>query len=196
MGGRDAINQLCFANARSRPLWQYIKPSDIFRCPDDRGQAILPCRPVCAPKFIPSNFKVMGMSYQYNGAAPGVLEGGGFLLWDNRPSPPESLAGRAESWIPDPSRFLTMYEPPARIYGCLETGPRWYEWHFSGAGPSQFVDPKKAPGRFISPILFADGHARQHNFTRALTRDPLHPYEETTDWMWYKGPDQPIKNQK
>ena len=189
LGGRDPMNMHCYPNARSRPLWQYIKPSDVFRCPDDRGQKILPCGGDCDPDFIPSNYKVVGMSYQYNGGTPLVLSGGGFLAWKNSPTLPATLAGQAEGWVPDPSRFILMHEPPARIYGCIESGPRWYQWHYAAAGPAEFVDPRSAPARFISPILFVDGHTRRHNFTRALTTDPYHPYEETADWMWYKGPD-------
>lgn len=189
LGGREPLNPACFPNARSRPLWAYIKPSDVFRCPDDRGQKILPCSSACDPDFAPSNFKTVGMSYQYNGGTPLVLSGGGFRAWKNSPTLPSTLAGQSEGWIPDPARFIVMHEPPARIYGCVDTGPRWYQWHFAAAGPAEFVDPRVAPTRFVSPVLFADGHTRQHNFTRALTADPLFPYEETADWMWYKGPD-------
>ena len=189
LGGREPLNPACFPNARSRPLWAYIKPSDVFRCPDDRGQKILPCSSACDPDFAPSNFKTVGISYQYNGGTPLVLSGGGFRAWKNSPTLPSTLAGQSEGWIPDPARFIVMHEPPARIYGCVDTGPRWYQWHFAAAGPAEFVDPRVAPTRFVSPILFADGHTRQHNFTRALTADPLFPYEETADWMWYKGPD-------
>ena len=187
LGGRDPINLDCFPNARSRPLWQYIKPSDVFRCTDDRGQPSLPCGSMCGPNQTPSNFKTLGMSYQYNGGQLTVLSGGGFLEFDNAATVPETLAGRPEGWVPEPSRFIVMYEPSARIYGCPDTGPRWYQWHFGAAGPVEFVDPRRAPARFVSPIQFADGHVKQHNFTRALTIDPLHPYEANGDWMWYKG---------
>lgn len=187
LGGRDPLNLQCFPNARSRPLWPYIKPSDVFRCTEDRGQPILPCAAECGPNFSPSNFKTVGNSYQYNGGQLTVPSGGGFLEFDNAPTVPETLAGRTEGWVPEPTRFIVMYEPPARLYGCVGTGPRWYQWHLSSAGPVEYVDPRNAPARFISPILFADGHVKQHNFTRALTIDPLHPYEATPDWIWYKG---------
>lgn len=187
LGGRDPIRPDCFPNARSRPLWPYIKPSDVFRCTADRGQPMLPCSSDCDPTFSPSNFKTVGMSYQYNGGQLTVPGGGGFLQFGNAPTVPETLAGRPEGWVPDPTRFIVMYEPPARLYGCVSGGPRWYLWHFSAAGPVEYVDPRTAPGRFISPIQFADGHVQQHNFTRALATDPLHPYEPTAEWMWYKG---------
>ena len=40
--------------------------------------------------------------------------------------------------------------------------------------------------RFISPILFTDGHAASRDFTKALKTDPEYPYEPTPGWMWYK----------
>jgi len=187
LGGRDPLNPGCFPNARSRPLWPYIKPSELFRCTEDRGQPSLPCSSDCGPSFTPSNYRVIGNSYQYNGGQLTVLGGGGFLEYDNAPTVPETLAGRPEGWIPEPTRFIVTYEPSARIYGCPGSGPRWYQWHRSAAGPVEFVDPRNAPARFVSPIGFADGHVQQHNFTRALTIDPLHPYEATPEWMWYKG---------
>ena len=79
------MNMHCYPNARSRPLWQYIKPSDVFRCPDDRGQKIPPCGGGdCDPDFIPSNYKVVGMSYQYNGERPGAVRRG-ILVGRTRP---------------------------------------------------------------------------------------------------------------
>jgi prepilin-type processing-associated H-X9-DG protein len=43
-----------------------------------------------------------------------------------------------------------------------------------------------APRRFLSPVLFVDGHTKFHDFTQSLTKDPKYPYEPTKDWMWYK----------
>lgn len=173
-----------YPNARSRPLWDYIKPSRLFLCADDRGQQILPCG--SGTKAIPSSFKAIGNSYQYNSGPLTLLAGGGF-----RELPEgglrETIGGRPEGWVIEPSKFILMHEPPARIYGCLETGPRWYQWHFSSAGPSQFADPRTAPAKFRSPILFTDGHVKDHNFTRALVNDPYHPYEATGEWRWYQA---------
>jgi len=66
---------------------------------------------------------------------------------------------------------------------------RWFQWHQSVRG-TEFLDPKVAPGRFISPILFVDGHTAAHNFTKSLADDPLYPYEPTADWVWYKPADE------
>lgn len=176
LGGRDPAvpNAPYFASARARPLWPYVKPSDVFKCPDDRGQPGL--------SLTSSNFKTIGCSYQYNAGQLTRLAGGTLR---GRPGGTfESIAGRREGWVPDPSRFILMHEPPARIYA--NGSPYWYQWHFHPAGPVEFVDPRTAGGRFISPVLFTDGHVRQHNFTRALTEDPANPYEPTSEWMWYK----------
>ena len=40
--------------------------------------------------------------------------------------------------------------------------------------------------KFISPILFADGHGASCDFTHALKDDPDHPLEPTKDWYWYE----------
>ncbi len=191
LGGYDpAANSLAqtFPNARSRPLWDYVKPSRVFMCPDDRGQMILPCD--AGDKLTPSNFKAIGNSYQYNTGPLTLLSGGSFREL-RAATLNETIGGRAEGWVTDPSRFILMHEPPARLYGCGGSGPRWYQWHFSSAGPSEFVDPRTAPARFRSPILFTDGHVKDHNFTRALTADPLFPYEATGDWRWYQATGKP-----
>ena len=176
LGGRDPAPPLAgfYASARARPLWSYVKPSAVFKCPDDRGQP--------GYGFAPSNYQSIGNSYQYNAGKLTLLSGGSYR---GRPKGDfESIAGKPEGWVPDPSRFILMHEPPARIYAGAS--PYWYQWHFHPAGPVEFVDPRAAGGRFISPVLFTDGHVKQENFTRALTADPFHPYEPTDEWMWYK----------
>ncbi len=62
---------------------------------------------------------------------------------------------------------------------------RWSQWH-GAIGRTEFADPRLAQGRFLSPILFVDGHSAVHNFTQALSKDPCYPYEPTKDWIWYK----------
>jgi prepilin-type N-terminal cleavage/methylation domain-containing protein len=190
LGGYDPVGGLAqfFPNARSRPLWDYVKPSRVFLCPDDRGQRIMPCE--SEAKLTPSNFKAVGNSYQYNSGPLTLLSGGGFRELGS-PNLRETIGGQSEGWVAEPSKFILLHEPPARIYGCLGTGPRWFQWHFSSAGPAEFVDPRTAPARFRSPILFTDGHVKDHNFTRALTLDPLHPYEATGDWRWYQATGKP-----
>jgi prepilin-type processing-associated H-X9-DG protein len=67
--------------------------------------------------------------------------------------------------------------------------PQWHQWHRS-RGKTRFLDPRLAPPLFYSPVLFADGHAKIHNFTQALCADPHYPSEPTRDWMWYSPDEQ------
>lgn len=186
LGGYDPRPQYqtLYPSAKARPLYAYMKPSESYRCPADKGQRILPCPlPV---KLKPSNWETIGCSYQYNAGALTTLSGGGFKL------PPidagVGVAGKAEDWAPHPDRYILLHEPPARLYGCLGIPPEWYQWHYA-KGASDITDPQRAPQQFISPVQFVDGHAAVHNFSKSLSTDPLFPYEETRDWIWYKPAD-------
>ncbi|MBM3878778.1 MAG: type II secretion system protein [Verrucomicrobia bacterium] len=165
--------------AAARPLFPYVPPSQVFRCARDRGQQRQFCLPSPRP-LKPSNWETLGCSYQYNGVLPTTLEGGGF-----KRRPAGGLAGKPEGFIENPPNFILMYEPPARLYGCLAEPPEWYQWHYS-TGRSDLDDPVRARPEFISPILFADGRSAYHNFARALARDPYYPYEATPNWIWYQ----------
>lgn len=183
LGGRqqqEAYSRVALS-ARDRPLYPYLKESETFRCPRDAGQRIIfPCKsnpPI--PPLKPSNWGTLGCSYHYNSSAPTTLQDGGF-----RQIPVYGPGKRREEWIPAPSKFILVHEPPARIYACEET-PEWYQWHNRGRAPD-ISDIKAAPPLFWSPVLFADGHSQFHNFSKSLQEDPLFPYEETKDWMWYK----------
>ena len=169
-----------FSPANLRPLYDYMRPSEVYRCPADKGSRILPCTD---PRLKPSKWLTIGCSYQYNAGALTVMAGGGFrqVPADAR----EGLASKPESWVPTPERYILMHEPPARLYGCPQTPPEWYQWHYSRAR-SDIDDPRTAPAQFISPVAFVDGHAATHNFSKSLTVDPLFPYEPTKDWIWYK----------
>ncbi|MCB1129129.1 MAG: hypothetical protein KDM81_21705, partial [Verrucomicrobiae bacterium] len=167
-------------SARARPLYQYLKPSQVYACPRDKGQAILPCG--SGVKQTPSNFESIGCSYSWNGGPLTTLADGGFLrepLGGNH-----GLSQKREDHAEDPTRFILFYEPPARVYGCIDTGPRWYQWHY-GKGSGQFADVETAPSSFYSPIAFVDGHAGFFDFSRALKEQPLYPYEPTKEWVWY-----------
>lgn len=182
IGGRDPIPRLSsiYPAARQRPLATHLEPSEVYRCPRDRGQRILPCE---NPPLKPSNWETIGCSYQYNAGMLTTLSGGGFR------TPPEDpidgIAGKYEGWAPSPVHYILMHEPPARPYGCSGGAPEWYQWHY-GQGSSDIDDPKTAPPFFYSPVLFVDGHTAVHNFSKALATDPYHPYEPTKDWIWYK----------
>jgi prepilin-type N-terminal cleavage/methylation domain-containing protein len=184
LGGMDARSpyNLMAPAAAARPLYGYVPPSAVFRCYRDRGQRYQFCSP--APKPLkPSNWETLGCSYQYNGELPQVLAGGGF-----RRRPAGGLAGQPESFVTNPSLFILMHEPPARLYGCLESPPEWYQWHYS-MGASDILDPVTARPEFYSPILFVDGRSSYHNFYRSLATDPYYPYEPTVNWVWYQPGD-------
>jgi len=182
LGGYDPAPALrgCALSARARPLWPYLKPSAVFRCPRDKGQSILPCS--CGAKQTPSNFQSIGCSYCYNAGGLTVLSGGGFRRQpvDSK----EGIAGKTEDYVENPSLYILLHEPPARIWGCAGTGPRWYQWHYA-RGAYSFVDVRRAPSLFYSAVAFVDGHTGFLNFSRSLQDDPYYPYEPTKDWVWY-----------
>ena len=184
LGGTDPIPALLdvYPSARVRPLFAYLPPSQVFRCMSDKGQPILPCD-TSLPRQKPSNWTTIGCSYAYNAGSLTFVVGGGTKL--PQADPDAGLASKAESWVDEPSRYLLFHEPPARLYGCLGTGPRWYQWH-KALPQTEFEDPRLARRRFISPVAFIDGHVASHDFTRSLADDPYFPYEPTPQWIWYK----------
>lgn len=182
LGGRDpkAVFANLFPSASHRALYPYLKPSELFHCPRDAGQRLLPWGSTRA-SLKPSLWETVGCSYQYNCIQGTVL-----------PKPPGrfkldadgGLENNSDSWVPNPTKFILLYEPPARPYGYKEI-LEWYQWHRRGK-VSDIGDVKKAPSFFYSPTLYVDGHAQMNNFSRSLQEDPGFPYEETKDWMWYK----------
>ena len=188
-----------YLSAPVRPLYPLLKESQVFRCPADAGQRILPCR---SENQKPSNWETVGSSYHYNSGPLSTLTGGGLRMssyqrWENgvlveatnsvdRVKFQVDLGGHGDDWVPNPAKFITLHEPPARAYGCSDGRVEWYQWHYRRQA-SDISDVKAAPALFYSPVLFVDGHAQLHNFSKALQTDPLFPYEETEDWMWYKA---------
>jgi prepilin-type N-terminal cleavage/methylation domain-containing protein/prepilin-type processing-associated H-X9-DG protein len=165
-------------SAERRPLYSYLPPSRVYSCPKDAGVWRLHVDPGIPDNIrpTPSMFNTIGCSYSYHGGGlwfPAGAVAPFFRL------PADGALGRSpESWVPDPSKFILFYEPPAAVNG-------YYQWHYN-RGITRFYDPKFAPQRFISPIAFVDGHVAVHNFSKSLTEDPRYPYEATKDWMWYK----------
>ena len=184
LGGNDpAPEQLpCFPTAKARPLYPYMKPSEVYRCPVDKGQVLYGCCDCLGP-LKPSDWETLGCSYHYNAGYLTYLTGGGFKQQPEDEG--EGLAGKHEGWVPSPERYILLHEPPARLYGCPPLGPDWYQWHYL-RGPFDIDDPQTARQQFISPIAFVDGHVAQHNFSKALSTDPYFPYEPTENWIWYK----------
>ena len=52
------------------------------------------------------------------------------------------------------------------------------------SAPGSFVTNDRQ--KFVSAIAFVDGHASEHDFTKALTADAAYPIEPTANWIWYK----------
>jgi prepilin-type N-terminal cleavage/methylation domain-containing protein/prepilin-type processing-associated H-X9-DG protein len=164
-----------------RPLHRYVSTAESFRCPADRGVAVQVCN--SCPGMTETKWKELGCSYAYNAAGFTKLTTPPTLL--EQQDPEDGLAGKPENWPPEPSRYILVYEPPARPWGCPGTAAIWVQWH-RARGKHEFTDPTIAPQRFISPILFVDGHVQIHNFSKALTVDPIHPYEPQPNWIWYR----------
>jgi prepilin-type N-terminal cleavage/methylation domain-containing protein/prepilin-type processing-associated H-X9-DG protein len=188
IGGADAKPQWMDMDygappALYRPFFKYVAPSQVYRCPRDKGMP--------ASNITPSNWDAVGCSYHYNAGRLSWVVGGN----PTHPfaDPESEMAGKAESWVTDPVREILFYEPPARIYGlptlfvpsdvCY-----WYQWH-EATPMTEFTDPRLARSRFISPIAFVDGHVAQQDFTRSILGNIRFPYEPTKDWIWYKPAD-------
>jgi prepilin-type N-terminal cleavage/methylation domain-containing protein len=178
MGGDDpAPSHVFIARAANRPLYLYLGRSKAFRCPADKGQE----EPLTDSPYIdngdwkPSNWEALGCSYRFNAS-----------LWGNgtkqTPADPDyNLAGKRENWVRAPSHLIFLHEPPAFWYA------NYYHWHYARRRTT--VDPIDLDAdcqKFISPILFVDGHAGSFDFTHVLKDHPNFPMEPTKDWYWYE----------
>ncbi|HTL59223.1 MAG TPA: prepilin-type N-terminal cleavage/methylation domain-containing protein [Candidatus Limnocylindrales bacterium] len=184
MTDRDLLEEM-----KRRALYQYIKTAEIFHCPEDRGADYSP------DSFnYKSFFYAFGYSYSLNSSP-----------WEfTKHRVQGSLVWQVESWVKEPARYILAYELPAR--------PTWkpmtkdpciprdaikvqyhFHWHFAtGKSTVSNLDFGSDRQRFISPILFVDGHSANHDFTRSLRDQPKFPTEATKDWIWYQPlPDVP-----
>ena len=172
-----------YGPARSRNLWPYLGVSQVFKCLSDRGMDSADCLDHPQTTLLPTAFGTRGFSYEQNLGDPIGLTSPYTL----KPTA-GSIVGKSDAWIPEPTRFIMWYEPPAVPQVCHHSAahlpPTWYQWH-RGRGRS-FADPRLAPALFYSPVVFMDGHVANLNFSRSLRDDPYHFAEETKDWMWYK----------
>ena len=186
-GGHDPLPGCLTTNhlyAGQRLLFDYLGKSEVFHCPMDKGKTSEHCHVHPETTLLPSCWETRGFSYEMNLGRPIGLPIPATLRTNAG-----SIIGKSEGWLPDPTRFILFYEPPATPQVCHATiplfPPQWYQWH-RNRGRTAFLDPRLAPPLFYSPILFADGHAQFLNFSKALTADPYYPFEETKDWIWYK----------
>jgi len=186
-GGMQKANEHAlkiYATPEERPLNAYVPAQKVFECPRDKGVPWQSCAD--CPNMPDTKWEELGCSYNYNAGGLTKLTEAATLL--PQLDAAEGLAGKPENWVQDPSRYIVIYEPPARPWGCADQPAVWVQWH-RARGQTVFYDPVPAPQQFVSPVLFVDGHVKFHNFSRALTADPYHPYEPTKDWVWYRPVD-------
>lgn len=152
-GGDPDRSQSPFASmlaATNRPLWHYAPTSKTFACPANRGNGAS-----VGFNAVKSFFIASGTSYRYNEnpwvAIPPLRQ-----LAD----PINGLAGKPESWIPEPSRHIVMNDPQALPYE-KPPGVFWYHsWHYPSGSVTTILDLKKLSKKAAAPVLFVDGHVK------------------------------------
>src|SRR3954451_6793749 len=192
LGGREIPDEFAcgkpleqrLEEMRSRALANYINPySKVWECPEDKGMDFRPD----GPFFGPTLYYAFGLSYKLN-LGP----------WENTKYVVEGvLPGQNSGWVKQPSDYIYVYEPPARPEHKPVLNPslcslalipepyNYFHWHFNTGPPSVF-DIANDHQKAISPILFVDGHAAEHDFTKALHQDWRYPTEAVKDWIWYQ----------
>jgi hypothetical protein len=191
LGGHEIAEEFAcgidrYKEMTNRPLFEYMAPySEVWHCPEDTG---LDFRRG-GPFFGPTHHYAFGCSYKFN-SSPWI-----YTIY----APKGNLPGKTMQWVENPSAYIAVYEPPARPLIKLTLAPDvchlkspgldppyyYFHWHFK-TGASSVFDITKDGQKAISPILFVDGHSAQHDFTKALHKDPKHPTENTKDWIWYQ----------
>jgi prepilin-type N-terminal cleavage/methylation domain-containing protein/prepilin-type processing-associated H-X9-DG protein len=179
IGGKDpsAFVSACFPSAQVRPLYPYLGRSEVFHCPEAKA-----ANTDCAGTPISgSSWENRGCDYLFNTF---------FRLHHTRlPQDELGLAGKKTSWVPSPSFFIEMHEFSAFTMQLDQASAAVFTTtHESNLIHFYSVDelPRFGSDKFISPILFADGHAARHDFTKVIRADPFHCTEPTKDWIWYK----------
>lgn len=153
--------------ATDRPLWNYNKSRELFRCPAD-----------LASPSSPSWFEDMGCSYRYN-PSPWVAQTRAPLA-----NGANGFSEKPESWIKEPSRHIMMHDPPA--LADTGDGPLSIFYSHYAQGLTVVTSLGQMRGRNVAPILFVDGHAVSRDFTRFIQANIAFPAEPTAEWIWYK----------
>ena len=74
--------------------------------------------------------------------------------------------------------------------GLSHESNQYYHWHYARGLTTVAVGQLRSDGqKFIAALGLVDGHAAQHDFTKALTADRQYPLEPTPQWIWYKPKD-------
>jgi prepilin-type N-terminal cleavage/methylation domain-containing protein/prepilin-type processing-associated H-X9-DG protein len=161
--------------ATNRILWHYTSSREVCRCPSDRGMNGEPWM-----RAFDNLYQTFGTSYKYNDG-PWRVDS---PTLKPQKDPWNGLAGKKENWISFPTRYILLHEPPATPY--WDEIWNYYFWHYARGPSTVSVSLAKARDRLISPVLFADGHVKKHDFTEAIRRRPNFPYEPQTDLYIYE----------
>jgi len=175
LGGIDTTNLDYWGSppAKDRLLMPYVPAGEVFRCPADPA------------------FEMDLCSYRFNDLNTGGGYGRrhyGALAED----PMFNLGLKKENWVPEPGRFITMHEGAAFPFVSVDEFVRVVQWHgapYPGAffsANENFNTISNAPCKFLAPVLFADGHVQQCDFSAVIKKHPFRALDSTKDWMWYK----------
>jgi prepilin-type N-terminal cleavage/methylation domain-containing protein/prepilin-type processing-associated H-X9-DG protein len=161
--------------ATNRLLWRYLQSAKSFQCPSDRGADISPLLPPTK-----NTARDSGTSYRYNPNPWTKIQG---KLADEF----NGLAGKSESWIPEPSRHVLIQDLPALPWQDESTGISYlHQWHYP-SGPVTTRGLKNFSKKAVAPVLYVDGHVKYFNLAKHF-RDHLdYPAEPTADRIWYKA---------
>jgi len=163
--------------ATDRPLWPCLKSRELFKCPADRGADAW-----SAPngKLQKSFFAAYGTSYKYN-ENPWTKTDPQFPLAD----PINGLAGKPESWVPQPSRHVLIHDVPALPFQDENGDSYFHSWHYP-SGSVTTRNLKNFSKKAVAPVLFVDGHVKYFNLAKHFRDHLQYPAEPTTDRVWYK----------
>ena len=182
LGGNDPLPGFNWLPpATNRLLAKYVPAPEAFRCPADRGidtgEGI---------KHRPTVFRSDGCSYRFNHFLQESYLSAGVA-----DDPVYNLAGKKESWPPDPARFIMVHELAAYPWDQVGGGTALTIWHGASNPGKMFTASTIKLGRdkLVAPVLFVDGHSRQCDFTANILKNPNRGLEPGKDWVWYK----PIK---
>jgi prepilin-type N-terminal cleavage/methylation domain-containing protein len=187
IGGMERIypQQVWLPHATNRPLFEYLKPSEVYRCTEDNGSLLeiyadpwLHKQPTIQLK--PTCWAMAGCSYAYS-------HGYFWFPEDTKYEMDGMLPDNRESWVSNPAKFILFNEYPAVRITVKSGGGVYCHWH-ERKRLEEFLeaDLPNDPSRFISPVGFVDGHVARHDFTDVIKNGLPYIYEETKDWIWYK----------
>ena len=179
LGGHDPLlaYRPTYPMAADRPLNVYVKGYETWHCPADRG--------LQGPdaQIKPSDYDTLGDSYRFNWDLQDNYRWAGVAQ-----DPNYNLAGKKETWVPQPSRFIVFHEAATYPWDAGLGTTEIAQWHNSASPGVMFVAARLKTDRdkFIAPIAFVDGHSQTCDFTENFQTNPMRGLEPGKDWVWYK----------